>query len=159
MWESTIITAVIGAAAGVIGGWFLARHSFRSTENVNLINDHIKDVECFADKLLEHWTTSFQKDKTTHRCEIAKVKSLHVSITSFYGEARQRLGTESYRNYEVLQLKLFKIGMGGNFETVGRHFCLNTAIETQRLSWELIQSLRIARKKQYSLLGFARHKM
>lgn len=150
MYEKILLT-LFGATVG----WFLSWHRYRVAENANLISDHIKDVERFASELLAHWTKSFQGgDANEHRREIAKIRSLHASISSFYGEAELRLGINRYRDYQVLQLRLFKCGMGGNFESIGRDHCEETAIETQRLSWELIQSLRIARREQYSLLGW-----
>ena len=100
MYEKILLT-LFGATVG----WFLSWHRYRVAENANLISDHIKDVERFASELLAHWTKSFQgMDANEHRCEIAKIRSLHASISSFYGEAELRLGISRYRNYQVLQL-------------------------------------------------------
>lgn len=152
MYEQIFLT-LLGTAIG----WFLSREQFRVAENANLISDHIKDVEGFASELLAHWTKSFKNVPIEdHQREIAKVKALHSSISSFYGEAESRLGLERLREYHVLQLELFKCGMGGEFESIGRAHCEKTAIETQRVSWEIIQSLRIARREQYSLIVWIR---
>ena len=91
MFEKLLFT-LIGASIG----WVLSWHRYRVAENANLISDHIKDIEKFSEELRQHWTTSFAGvDPNEHRAEIAKIKSLHISVSSFYGEAEYRLGKAS----------------------------------------------------------------
>ncbi len=147
-----MVEKVALALFGALVGWLLSWHRYRVAENANLISDHISDMERFAEALRVHWTTSFKTlDESQHRSEIAKIRSLHTSISSFYGEAGSRLSTIRLREYQVAQLRLFKIGLGGEFETVHRDIAEDTAIETQVLAWEIIQSLRSARREQYGL--------
>ena len=149
MFEKLLFT-LIGASIG----WVLSWHRYRVAENANLISDHIKDIEKFSEELRQHWTTSFAGvDPNEHRAEIAKIKSLHISVSSFYGEAEYRLGKARYQNYKDLQLSLFKIGMGGDFETIGRSICEETSVNTQSISWQLIQSLRLTRREQYGIIS------
>ena len=145
------------ALFGALIGWLASWHRYHVAEKANQINDHIKDVERFAEELRVHWTTTYSgSGDEQQRIAIAKIKSLHASISSFYGEAEERLGGNRHRKYQVLQLRLFNCGMGGEFETIGRDFCEETAIETQRLSWEIIQNLRNARREQYRLFALPR---
>lgn len=145
--------ALIGAAIG----WFLSWHRYRVAENANLISDHIKDIEAFSEELLGHWTTSYTDDaKQEQKLAIAKIKALHVSLNAFYGYGEERLGRERYRSYQVLMLRLFNVGLGGEFETIGRDYCADTAIDTQEIVGELVQMLRIARREQYGFSAMLR---
>lgn len=145
-----IALALFGAAIG----WLLSWHRYRVAENANLISDHISDMERFAEALRVHWTTSYANSTDEqHKCDIAKIKALHTSVTSFYGEARSRLGINRYRDYQVKQLRLFEAGLGGEFETVLRGMDEAAAIDSQIVSWDIIQNLRAARREQYGLLA------
>jgi hypothetical protein len=140
------------AIFGAMIGWLLSWHRYCVAENANLISDHIVDMERFAEALRVHWTTSFvMLEPVDHKSEIAKIKSLHTSITSFYGEAQSRLGINRFRDYQVSQLRLFKTGLGGEFETLQRDISESTAVDTQILAWDIIQSLRAARREQYGV--------
>ena len=140
------------ALFGAMVGWFLSWHRYRVAENANLISDHILDMERFADALRTHWATSYKAiSADTQKSDIATIKAMHVSISSFYGEAEARLGTSRYREYQVLQLRLFKVGLGGDFESICRNVDEGAAIETQVIAWEIIQSLRAARRDQFGL--------
>lgn len=146
------------ALFGAVVGWLLSWHRFRVAENANLISDHIADMESFAKALQMHWTTSYAKEESAdeHKGDIAKIKAQYTSISSFYGEAQSRLGTKRLRNYQALQLRLFRTGMGGAFESIGRDMDGDVAIETQVIAWEIIQSLRLARREQYGVFAAIR---
>lgn len=140
------------ALFGAMVGWLLSWHRYHVAENANLISDHIADMERFTEALRVHWTTSFTPPNTLHhKSEIAKIKALHFSIASFYGEAQSRLGSGRYCEYKVSQVRLFKVGLGGDFETLHRDISESTAIETQIIAWKIIQSLRLARREQYGV--------
>lgn len=145
------------ALFGAIVGWLLSWHRYRVAENANLISDHISDMERFAEALRVHWTTSYANaDPDEHIGDIAKIKAQHSSISSFYGEAQSRLGMKRFRDYQVKQLRLFRVGMGGDFESVGRKMNEDSAIDSQIIAWDIIQSLRAARREQYGLLAASR---
>jgi len=149
-----MLEKIVLALFGAMVGWVLSWHRYRVAENANLISDHISDMERFAEALRVHWTTSYANaDKDVHRGDIAKIKAQHTSISSFYGEAQSRLGKKRFREYQVKQLRLFRDGMGGDFESIGREMNEEAAIETQAIAWEIIQSLRAARREQYGLLA------
>ncbi len=145
------------ALFGAVVGWLLSWHRYFVAENANLIRDHISDMERFAEALRGHWTTSYTKSsEEEHKGDIARIKALHTSITSFYGEAQSILGMDRFRDYQVLQLRLFRFGMGGDFETIRREMNEDSAIETQIIAWEIIQSLRAARREQYGIVAAVR---
>ncbi|SMX44482.1 hypothetical protein OCA8868_03156 [Octadecabacter ascidiaceicola] len=148
-----LIIALVGAAIG----WVLSWHRFRVAENANLISDHIADMERLADALRIHWTTSFaDTDVSEHKSEIAKVRALYTSIPSFYGVAELTLGTERFRQYQMHQLKLLKVGLGGDFDSLNRDLSEATAVDSQHIAWDIIQNLRTARREQYSLRAIYR---
>ncbi len=63
---------------------FLLWHLYRFAENAKLIRDHIEDIKKFSNEIGKHYTTSFCIEETDpHRREIAKIKSLNKSISSF----------------------------------------------------------------------------
>lgn len=145
------------ALFGAIVGWLLSWHRFRVAENANLISDHISDMERFAEELRVHWTTSYSKScKDEHKGDIAKIKALYISISTFYGEAPSILGAGRFHDYKAKQLKLFHAGLGGDFESICRDMNEDAAIETQQIAWEIIQSLRAARREQYGPLAAIR---
>jgi len=143
-----IVLILVGTGIGWVVSWY--RHLV--AENANLISDHIRDMERFAEALLIHWATPYEEiEKNEQKSEIAKIKALHSSIAAFYGEARSRLGTNQHRKYQAKQVELFKAGLGGEFETLGRGVSENTVIDTQTIAWEIIQILRVARREQYGV--------
>jgi hypothetical protein len=44
---------------------------------------------------------------------------------------------------------LFKVWLGGDFESIGRDVSEGTAFESRLIAWEVIQKLRAARRDQY----------
>ena len=69
---------------GAILGWAMSLYGFRVSEKVNLIDDHIKDVSKYSEELRLHWSRSFIEDAESQNREIIRIKSLHISIQSFY---------------------------------------------------------------------------
>ena len=84
MFKFIFMIEVKLAIFSALFAWFLLWHRYRVAENAKLISDHIEDIKKFSDELGKHWTTSFCGAETdSHRREIAKIKSLYKSISSF----------------------------------------------------------------------------
>tara|TARA_R100000687_G_scaffold83448_1_gene86208 strand:- start:743 stop:1225 length:483 start_codon:yes stop_codon:yes gene_type:complete len=141
-----LILTIFGAAVG----WFLNQYKVVVSENASLIKSHIVDIEGFADAAQVYWLTE-PETLRDEKVLSAKLKAKHAAIAIFHGEAEKRLTIERLRQYQMLQLRLFKVSTGGSFETAGREIDPIRAIEAYEISAQLIHILRFAAKEQVSL--------
>ena len=140
------------AFIGVVLGWFASHQRSILSENANIISEHIRDVEKFSDVLQSYWLSQ-PADLDEELIAAAKVRAYHAALTTFYGEAEKRLSLKRIRDYQLIQMRLYKVGLGGDFETDGRLFDAAAAIESYELISQLVHVLRLARKEQYSVAG------
>lgn len=141
---------VFFAIFGVIVGWIASQYRLVISENANLINEHVRDMESFSDSIQEYWLTP-ANSLDEELIMAARVRAKHAAVSVFYGEAMKRLTVSRLREYQVLQVRLFKTAMGGDFETKDRPVSPIIAIESYQLCSEIIHGLRLARKEQISL--------
>lgn len=135
---------------GIALGWMASQYRMVITENANIISDHIKDMEVFSKDIQEYWLNN-AKNIENEISMAARVRAQHAAISVFYGEARKRMSLTRWREYQVLQLKLFSVATGDDFETSDRKSSPDNAIESYRICSEIIHLLRIARREQVSL--------
>lgn len=139
---------------GAILGWGMSLYGFRVSEMANLIDDHINDLAKYSEELRQHWSKSFIDDKKLQMQEIILIKSLYVSILSFYSyHASQLFSSTTLDEYDKLYKELVDSTTSEEFESIGRDFNEAKAVEIQKTSWELIQVLRRERREQYRLVS------
>ena len=76
---------------GAVIGWATSVYGSRVSEKSNLIGDHIKDLMNYSEKLWQHWCASYVEDRKTQAEEIAKIRTMYISINSFYEHHAQEL--------------------------------------------------------------------
>lgn len=137
---------------GAVIGWATSVYGSRVSEKSNLIGDHIKDLMNYSEKLWQHWCASYVEDQKSQAEEIAKIRTMYISINSFYEHHAQELfDQEMIIIYNGLIQDLVIATTGEDFEHIGREINEQRAFETQEISWKLIQILRKERWKQYRL--------
>lgn len=82
----------------------------------------------------------------------ATVRARFAALGVFYGEAGKLLSLPRVREYQMKQLALYKEGTGGDFENTKRDLDCARAIESYRLSREIVQCLRLGRRERLSPL-------
>ena len=139
---------------GAIIGWAVSLYGFRVSEIANLLTDHINDLVKYSEELRLHWSKSFADDHKSQAQEIIRIIALHGSIRSFYNlHALYILSKQALEKYTMLNRDLLRAATGAEFETVGREHNKAVTIETQKISWELIQILRSERRRQHQLIA------
>jgi hypothetical protein len=136
---------------GAIIGWLASSITSRLSENANLIDDHIRDMENFADIVEDYWLSEYAT-LNEELTAAARVKGRHMALTRFYGMAEQRLPLGHLWDYQKFQVRLYMTGLGGDFETSGRRASPNVAIDCVDLVSQIVQILRTARRDQLSVL-------
>lgn len=139
---------VIGAALG----WVANGLSASASENAAIIDEHIRDIERFNEKLQDYWLSPVV-DQDSELAKAARVRACQAALTPFYGTAKKKLRLTSYRKYQMLHLRLYQCGTGGKFETADRKPDAAVAIECYDLCAQLVHLLRLARKEQVSVMS------
>ncbi len=145
---SDFVYAIVGAAVG----WILSQYSSIASENANIIRSHIIDIEKFNEAVENYWLCNPQSKFEEQRLA-SIVKARQAAISTFYGEAGKRLSRKQCQDYQVLQIRLFRAATGGDFETARRKIDSIRAIDSYRLSSELVHLLRIAGEQAASPVG------
>ena len=139
---------LIALASGV-AGWYLSQFSMLASEDAAVINGYIDEVEACSRAVEKYWlTATLSKEEETTLASI--VRARYAALSVFYGEAPSYLREHHLQNYHVLQVRFFGIGTGGTFEGRDRKIDPERAIESYRLSREIVQVLRLARREQLS---------
>lgn len=121
-------------------------------EDAALINEHIDDLKVFSEELQAYWLHT-PKDRKADEIAATKVRAKFGPVANFYGEAQKRMHQERYRDYQASLVKLFNVGQGGTFDTDGREFDADKAVECYQIVADLILNLRLARKEQLYFTG------
>lgn len=141
-----IVIAFIGAAIG----WLLQQYRLARSEDVALVNEHIKDIERFSDSAQAYWLTQ-PKDENEEFQLSAKVRAHHASVTLLYDHILHVCRGQMNSEYVTLSRNLFRAATGGAFESSGRGVHPSRAIEIADVSSRLIHGLRLERGKIISL--------
>jgi len=141
---------LIAALSGLAGG-YINHFSAVLSEDAAMLSGYIEDVEACAEAVEKYWLSKPNSlDEET--ISAALVRGRFSALAVFYGEAGKRLSMKRLREYQVLQVRFFKEGTGGDFESKGRGIDAERAIEAHKLSREIVNVLRLARREQLSPL-------
>lgn len=135
--------------AGAAVGWLFQQYRIARSEEVALLNEHIKDVEKFIEAAQAYWLTqpeTLEKDKAL----AAKVRAAHMATTLLYPNIEQICGRRSTL-YRHLSIHLFDEATGMNFEGADRKLDPERAIQTHVAGANLIHQLRLSRTDVVSL--------
>lgn len=144
MWEK-ILLLLLGAALGSL----IQQYRIARSEEISLINEHIKDVEKFCDSAQAYWL----KTPTTQdedRSLAAKVRAAHFATTLLYEEIAT-ICADKAREYKGLSQSLFEVATGGDFESAQRIQDPARAMDVQVATTALVHLLRLRRPYIVSL--------
>ncbi len=140
-----ILIGIIGGFAG----WFLSQFSMLASENAAVINGYIDEVEACSKAVENYWLAN-PDIEGEERILAAIVRARFAALGVFYGEAPSYLRKCHLQKFHMLQVQFFNTGTGGDFEGHDRKIEPELAIEAYRISREIVQVLRLARREQLS---------
>ncbi len=138
-----IILAMLSASAGACLGFLIQYYRAALSEELALLNDHIKDLEKFGDQAVKYWTESFKSFAENESCA-SRVMGYHYASFHLYERIFENCHTRSDK-YVQLSQKLTQLATGGNFNSESHvPDPIRSADIVETLS-ELIHILRISR--------------
>lgn len=144
MWEKISL-----ALFGVAIGWLLQQYRIARSEDVALVNEHIKDLEKFCDASVAYWLKTFESHDED-LASAAKIKAAQTATTLLYDEIG-KICQRTKPAYRRMSIDLFTAATGGDFEGKGRKYDAARAIEVYEICSNLIHFLRLTRKDVLSL--------
>lgn len=138
-----IIIAMMSAGIGASLAFVIQYYRAALSEDLVLLNDHIKDLEKFGEQSAQYWTSSFN-NFTENQTAASRVMAYHYSCFHLYDQIIENCDERSDK-YNELSQRLTSLATGGNFNS-DKH-----SPEPERLSdivetlSELIHTLRISR--------------
>lgn len=142
---SDIVIALVSGAAG----WYLSHSSMLASEDAAVLSGYIDEIEACSDAVEQYWLTA-PDTENEEKALAAFVRARIASLGVIYGEAPKYLRQSHLQNYHVKQRRFFGEATGGEFESPSRPIDPNRAIEAHRISREIVQTLRLARREQLS---------
>jgi hypothetical protein len=147
MWEK-IGFVVFGAVIG----WFLQQYRVARSEDISLVNEHIKDIEKFCEAAQAYWLKT-PSTKEEDVALAAKVRATHSATTLLYPDIG-RICENRRSEYEFLTFDLFNAATGGQFEGSHRELDAPRAIDIGDASARLVHLLRSNRVYIVSMKRF-----
>ncbi|KAB2682943.1 hypothetical protein [Brucella pseudintermedia] len=129
-----------------IGGcvtYLIQQYRAETSEELVQINEHIKDIEKFADMAEKYWASDFD-DFEEDKMIAARISAAHASLSKFYHRISNYCDGQKYE-YQRLFSSLWKKATSGDFESKGRTKDVVRAADILEISYELIHVLRMVR--------------
>ncbi|MCV9908312.1 hypothetical protein OIV19_11885 [Brucella sp. HL-2] len=140
-----VLIVIVGAALGAL----IQQYRSAVSEELNLINDHIKDFEKFCDLSVKYWTENFA-DFQSNEALAARVMAAHYSCFHLFSHMCVFCG-QSAEEYKRLSHELNVAATGGNFNSKEHKADPHRAADIVSIHSELVHQLRMARPHVISL--------
>ena len=140
-----LVIALIGGSVG----WYFSHASMMASEDASVLNGYIEEVEACSQAVERYWLTVCGSPEE-EQALAAVVRARFAALSVFYGDAPQYLRQSYLQDYHVKQRRFFGEATGGQFESLNRPIEPQRAIEAYRISREIAQILRLARREQLS---------
>lgn len=93
----------------------MSLYGFGVSEKAYLIGGHINDLMKYLEELRLYWSKSFIDDRKSQLEEIIKIKSLYISVQTFYGHHASSLFTSNVLSeYQKITQKLIYVMTAGD---------------------------------------------
>jgi len=135
--------------AGATLGALIQQYRSAVSEELNLINDHIKDFEKFCDLSVKYWTESFS-DFHSNETLAARVMAAHYSCFHLFSHMCVFCG-DNAGEYQRLSHELNMAATGGNFNSKEHRPDPHRVADIVSIHSELVHQLRMARPHVISL--------
>ncbi|WP_421917356.1 hypothetical protein [Mesorhizobium sp.] len=140
------------AFIGAMIGWFLQQYRLMRSEEIALVNEHIKDIEKLGDSAQSYWLKE-PKDASDEILVAGKVKAHHAATTLLYPLILKVCGRRA-DEYKRLSRNVYESATGGNFESADRKADPARAMESFDLAVQIVHLLRLTRTDIMSLRRF-----
>jgi hypothetical protein len=139
------LIALVGASAG----WYLNHITMIASEDASQLESLIDEVNDCSVALEKYWLCK-PSGLEEERALAAVVNARFAALAVFYDEASNLLSIKRLREYQLLQMRLFNEGTGGDFESQKRDLDPPRSIESYRISREIVREIRIGRRERLS---------
>ena len=138
-----IILSLLSAGIGTCLGFLLQYYRAALSEELVLLNDHIKDLEKFGEQAVKYWTEHF-KNFTENQSSASRVMALHYGCFHLYETIIENCHERS-KEYDRLSQKLSQLATGGSFNSEQHTPDPERSADIVATLSELIHILRISR--------------
>lgn len=145
MTENKVFLLFIGA----IIGYLLQQYRVAKSEDLAIINDHIKDIEKFNSLAYEYWTSN-NEDPTKDAILEQKLIGAHYPIAVLYSKILNFCARHHYE-YKYLNLKLYNLTLGEPFGSPNKGMDTERATEINEMCSKMIHCLRETRADTLTL--------
>lgn len=130
--------------AGALLGWFLQQYRVLRTEDTNIINDHVKDIDKFSEAASAYWLKK-PKNDLDDKVSATKVHAAWGLISRAYPSIQKASGMDQ-GVYKDLVFDLYNAATSGKFEQSKRSENPEQALEVAESANALIIHLRQRRQ-------------
>lgn len=135
---------------GAVITWLFQQYRTARSEEAALISEHVKDIEKLSEAISEYWLKPTSTD-IEEQAAAAKVRSRLAALSLIYPDIARICGGSKGDQYKKLSLELFKVGLGGEFESRQGKANPEIAIDAYQCSARLIHHLRMVKSDLASL--------
>lgn len=133
-------------------GWVSQQIRHETSERINLLNDHIRDIEKFVELSQDYWLSRPDPDGMPVDLAAARVRAAFLPIAKFYGDPESDLDQDATL---PLYRKLLAAATGGGFETSNRGADPTRAIDVAEIGSEILHLTRVRRRQLSTVRAFA----
>lgn len=141
---SDVLDKLLFLLIGAILAWMVAQYRISRSEELALINEHIKDIEKFSEAAQQYWLKT-PADPNTEVELAGKVRAYHAATTLLYTRMTSVCRSASFDEYARQYSDLFGVATGGKFESPNRSSDPLRAIETADIAARIVHLLRLER--------------
>lgn len=131
---------LLGAAIA----WAIAQYRLSRSEDLALVNEHIKDIEKLSEAAQQYWL-KVPADLNSELELAGKVKASHAATTLLYERMTTVCRKQSSEEYVQRYFELFSVATGGAFESFSRASDPLRAIQTADVAARIVHLLRLER--------------
>jgi hypothetical protein len=135
-----ILLVFFGAAVT----WVVQQYRLARSEDVALVNEHIKDIEKLSDAAQAYWL-KVPADANAELELSGKVRACHATTTLLYEKMTNICGARSSEEYVRRYSELFSVATGGDFESATRSADPTRAIDATDIAARIVHILRLER--------------
>lgn len=129
---------------GAVISWAINQYRLARSEDIALVNEHIKDIERLSEAAQCYWLKAPLSPENEFELS-GKIRAAHAATTLLYGKITRICSTGSSVEYTSRYSDLFIAATGGSFESPSRTADPLRAIEVADISARVVHLLRLER--------------
>ncbi|MDR6900198.1 hypothetical protein [Rhizobium miluonense] len=142
---SDALDKLVYIVVGAILTQAFQQYRLARSEDIALMNEHIKEIEKFGEAARDYWLKAPASSLDEELAAAAKVRAAQAATALLYADM---IGFCSNRgdDYKNLSLELFSVATGGSFESLSRKIDPVRAIDAHEAAARLVHLVRSSRK-------------